>query len=615
MAQLKFYKLSAEAMAQKTVAEGAIWFNKDQKTIEVYNGTSWEKFAGSLEDATWANDVLTIKKYDGSKLELDFSNVASTTSVVEALGALKSELIGAQGDAATASTVYGAKAYADAAVAAEAEIARQAEKENKDAIDVLNGSETEAGSVAKAVKDAIDAEVLRANGAYDASGAAADVKSAIDEYTVNGKKISENPVLGAADIAYTESATVSAAIAALETAVGEGGSVATQIQSAIEGLDAEITSTDGSHVTVKVTEVDGKITAVNVTESDIASAEAVAANTAAITKLNGAASEAGSVAKAVADAKAEILGDAAADFNTLGKLEDKIQAVEGAAKSYSIASVTGDELTALGANVKEAYKLVDEDSIKAGEYIKIYKDSSLQKVELVEQELQFTYLLADGSESTVGVDVSKFLAESEFAAGLQVVDHVVSVKVDETSESFLTVGLDGVKLSGVQDAIDTAIAGVNTTIEENERVTAEALTDLDSRVDALEGIGLDSVISGFEGRIAANEAAVATVDSRISAAEGRVDAKLANKANAADVYTKGEVDGIIAGLDSTATASDTYASFTVAEVDGKVVNEGSSISITTGNVADGANGLAVASDVKTYVDNTVANSLLWEEFN
>ena len=70
--------------------------------------------------------------------------------------------------------------------------------------------------------------------------------------------------------------------------------------------------------------------------------------------------------------------------------------------------------TSIGANVKEAYKLVDEDSAKAGEYIKIYKDSALQSVVLNEnQELVFTYLLADGSESVVPVSVASFLAESD----------------------------------------------------------------------------------------------------------------------------------------------------------------------------------------------------------
>lgn len=65
---------------------------------------------------------------------------------------------------------------------------------------------------------------------------------------------------------------------AIATAKGEAidaaaSNAAAAISEAIGKLDAEVTSADGSKVTVKVTETDGVITAVNVTESDIASAK------------------------------------------------------------------------------------------------------------------------------------------------------------------------------------------------------------------------------------------------------------------------------------------------------------------------------------------------------
>ena len=64
---------------------------------------------------------------------------------------------------------------------------------------------------------------------------------------------------------------------AIATAKGEAiDAAAGNTTAAIQALDAEVTSTDGSKVTVKVTEVDGVITAVNVTENDIASAQALA---------------------------------------------------------------------------------------------------------------------------------------------------------------------------------------------------------------------------------------------------------------------------------------------------------------------------------------------------
>ena len=195
----------------------------------------------------------------------------------------------------------------------------------------------------------------------------------------------------------------------------------------------------------------------------------IKANADAIGVLNG--TGAGSVSKAVADAKAELVGDAAADYNTLGKLEDKIQEVAGAAKSYEIVAVT----EGLASNVKEAFKLVDEDGVQAGAQINVYKDSALKSITLegaegAKQELVYTYTLADGTEEVVRVDVSKFLAEAEFKNGLEVssVDGTVSVKIDEASEAFLSVSESGVKLSGVQDAIDSKVSGLNANVSSAE---------------------------------------------------------------------------------------------------------------------------------------------------
>lgn len=135
-------------------------------------------------------------------------------------------------------------------------------------------------------------------------------------------------------------------------------------------------------------------------------------------------------------------------------LKTAVGDLQSGAQTYSITKVT-DGIS--DTNVKEQYKLVDKDGVAVGSPINIYKDSSLKGVVLVGQELRFTYILADGSENTVGVDVSNFLAETEFSDGLQVIDHIISIKKDSTSEDFLTVGKDGIKVSGVNTAINNAV--------------------------------------------------------------------------------------------------------------------------------------------------------------
>lgn len=269
-------------------------------------------------------------------------------------------------------------------------------------------------------------------------------------------------------------------VQALETAVGTGGTVAAQITAAIEKLDATVTSDGGGFVTVQVTETDGKLTNVAVTTNDIASAkklsdleaavgagftssatvaDKIAYNKADIDVIKGEGE--GSIKKAVADAKASIISGASSDYNTLGKLEKKVNDVAAAAKSYEIKAIT----SGLSANVREAYKLVDEDGKQSGATINIYNDSALQSVALVDtkpaegeegqdgyvpskqgQFLMFDYLTTNNEHNIVYLDVSSFLAESEFGDGLDVVNGNVSVNVGAdtgTNKNFLDLEADG----------------------------------------------------------------------------------------------------------------------------------------------------------------------------
>ena len=186
--------------------------------------------------------------------------------------------------------------------------------------------------------------------------------------------------------------------------------------------------------------------------------------------LKGDVSTDGSVAKMVATAKSEVIGDATTDGNTLGKLEDRIETIVNDSKTYELKSIT----TGLATNVREAFGLFDNKGNQSGDTINIYKDSSLKNVELCGQTLQFTYILSGGTESVVGVDVSSFLSESEFGDGLQVIEHIVSVKKDATSEDFLSVTPNGIKLSGIQTAIETAVSSKNVGASGDTYISATA---------------------------------------------------------------------------------------------------------------------------------------------
>ena len=249
-------------------------------------------------------------------------------------------------------------------------------------------------------------------------------------------------------------------------------------QDVISGYDAAVAKlqekwselSDGSPIVIRYTEEEGEGENVKVASKALfAIKENISgAENAPFVILDGNAQIEKVEAKieALAEQVAEELGENGSVAEAIAKLKDELQGeiedVANAAKSYEIVAISGDELTALGANVKVAFKLVDEDGAQAGQIIKLYKDSALKEVALEGQELKFTYILADGSESTVGVDVSQFLAESEFGDGLEVVDHVVKVNLAEdkivdnkTQKNFIEFEEEGDKKAIALRSIDT----------------------------------------------------------------------------------------------------------------------------------------------------------------
>lgn len=140
----------------------------------------------------------------------------------------------------------------------------------------------------------------------------------------------------------------------------------------------------------------------------------------------------------------------------------------------------------LPATIRERYKFVKSDNTELEQTIDIYKDSSLMNVELQEVDnkkcLVFTYILEDGTEKKITLDVEQLLIESEFQDGLSGVseDGVirVKVKIDDSSEEYLTVSKDGVKLSGINAKFNE----INTKIETETTNREQGITDVNNRI-------------------------------------------------------------------------------------------------------------------------------------
>lgn len=163
-------------------------------------------------------------------------------------------------------------------------------------------------------------------------------------------------------------------------------------------------------------------------------------------------------------------------------------------------------------NVREEYYLQGKtEGTALGETIKIYKDSSLVDFYLGhiddkltnanetsgesstsditdgtgDTALVYIVQLANGNYKLTTINVEEFLQESEFKDGLQVNNHQVSVKIDDSSEKYLTVGENGVKLSGIEDNEEVTSNAINAlttvlgpfAINEDKKITYNPSTD------------------------------------------------------------------------------------------------------------------------------------------
>ena len=281
----------------------------------------------------------------------------------------------------------------------------------------------------------------------------------------------------------------------------------------------------------------------------------------------------------------------------LAELKDDIDSTGGAAKTYKIVEVASAD--AASTSLKEYKVQVKEGS---GDFaddtnsatIVVPKDQHLKSVVLVNQRpakegesgpvsgnfLKFTYVMNDGTESDVYVDVSAFLSESEFGDGLEVsnagvvsvnagnglginqTSKAVEVVVDSTSEKdsqstpadFLTVGGNGIKIQGIKDEIDRKINALDVTadaavagqyvaaIEENNGLVA-----VKTRANVSEAV-LNNYAKG--NAPAAGSEAVAATDT-----VNQAIAKLEHQVDAAKAAATSGITTAIEALDNTDNAS------------------------------------------------------------
>ncbi len=406
-----------------------------------------------------------------------------------------------------------------------------------------------AGAAAQALQDARDyADGLAPN--YDAAGAAANV-------------------LGTSEDASTAN-TVFGVKKALLEALGDGGNVSSQIQTAVNALDKTDAAVENQFVT-SVSEEDGIIT--------VTRAQPSAAN----------------ISVAALD------GIAAGDLQTvLGALEDAIDAGgTGSVVTITEAAGSGDVLKVYtikqGTNTVGTINIPKDFLVKSGSVREA--TASDTGYEVGEKLLDFVVNSVDGegSESHILISVAELVDAYTAGNGIEVSSsNVISAVIDGTSESFLTVGASGLKLSGVQTAINTAEANAKTYTDNKVAALDADLDASGSATDATNGVFVVSGVTEVDGVLTAVDSVEVDKAGAAAAAEA-----------AAKSFTTAEIGKLDADLDASGTAANggVFVVSGVTEVDG-VLTAVDSVEVDRAGAAAAAETAA-----KAYTDTEVADAL------
>ena len=247
--------------------------------------------------------------------------------------------------------------------------------------------------------------------------------------------------------------------------------------------------------------------------------------------------------------------------------------------------------------VKEEYALYNGEGAQLGDSIKIYKDQSLVSITLEDndgsgktgQYLKYTYIDAEGKTQSTYVDVSKLLVEAEFKSGVTADSNgIVHGVVDSASESFLTVGADGFKLSGVQDAINSAINGLDSTGTTSEFHAITSITITDGKItevgqtdkinSAITSVSAETVdLSGVKNADDLKAIEALTATSGILRKTGENAWDLANVVTSFDgveangslvdaLTVKNAINGVDTKLQELSGSVETFSAATVAEI-------------------------------------------------
>lgn len=386
--------------------------------------------------------------------------------------------------------------------------------------------------------------------------------------------------LGDLDTAYKAADTaLSNRIAELETAVGEGGSVETQINNAIDALAGSAEDVDDSSlVKVAVTSENGEVKTVTVTTDDIAKASDLSAHTGNgdihVTKA-----EKDRWTAAAEDVE-EFFKDALSDGAE--QVKDTLKEIQDYIASDATAAA---EMTA---------------SIKAA---KDAADAAQGDVDAVEEALGTGF----SKESTVTAQLAAVKATADAAAVKTSVDTSLGLKADKSALEATDASITAIKNSYVI-SFGGAKGAISVDTENATQGHVKFTMDGSTLKGAVNGLGSAAYVdtTEFDASGSASAAQTAAINAVTGTAE---DTSAAKTIEGTRKYAAELVAAVpaatVTGVNSANKADDKGYVTIALELNNKEVAV-KSVAVDTQAVADATeanDGLATAYDVKQYVDS------------
>lgn len=336
----------------------------------------------------------------------------------------------------------------------------------------------------------------------------------------------------------------------------------------IKGLDVADAAVAGKYVSA-VSETDGKI---SVTRESLPSVSAITSSGKAIISVSQSNGKISATTGAISAANVNV-ADASNHFTATtveGVLDELYTKAGNAAVTVTSAAGSGNVLKTYtikqGGSSVGTINIPKDLVVTSGSVVKgNWADSTF--TESASGTGTALKLVIANQSDPVYINTLDLVKDHTAGNGINISDtNVVSVVVDPASESYLTVGASGVKLSGVTDAITAKInaldASVNSTggskvgvkvTETNGKITAVTVTENDIASAALLGTKTDaSTVDSAFGRIAKE---VADRKAAIQALDATVDSTGGSHVGVQVVEADGKITGVTVSENDIASAS------------------------------------------------------------